>query len=77
MSGMPAYRTSVLLKEKFGLDFDPQEFANKEYHFLQNIYKAEPIKPVIKIIRNIPESMACGNGRHQVLCKKTLNFAVV
>ncbi|MEK7720636.1 MAG: HAD family phosphatase [Bacteroidota bacterium] len=80
MSGMPAYQTSVLLKEKFGLDFDPQEFANKkEYHFLQNIYKAEPIKPVIKIIREYTGKlpMACGTGGTRFYAKKTLELAGV
>jgi len=80
MSGIPAYQTSVLLKEKFGLDFDPQEFADKkEYHFLQNIYKAEPIKPVIKIIREYTGKlpMACGTGGSRFYAKKTLELAGV
>ena len=80
MSGIPAYQTSVLLKEKFGLDFDPQEFANKkEYHFLQNIYKAEPIQPVIKIIREYTGKlpMACGTGGTKFYAKKTLELAGV
>ncbi|MFA5824316.1 MAG: HAD family phosphatase [Thermodesulfovibrionales bacterium] len=80
MSGIPAYQTSVLLKEKFGLDFDPQEFADKkEYHFLQNIYKAEPIKPVIKIIREYTGKlpMACGTGGTRFYAKKTLELAGV
>jgi len=80
LSGIPAFQTSVLLKEKFGLDFDPQEFADKkEYHFLQNIYKAEPILPVIKIIREntgkLP--MACGTGGTRFYAKKTLELAGV
>ena len=80
MSGIPAYQTSVLLKEKFGLDFDPQEFADKkEYHFLQNIYKAEPILPVIKIIREYTGKlpMACGTGGTRFYAKKTLELAGV
>ncbi len=80
LSGIPAYQTSCLLKEKFGLDFDPQEFANKkEYHFLQNIYKAEPIQPVIKIIREYTGKlpMACGTGGTRFYAKKTLELAGV
>jgi HAD superfamily hydrolase (TIGR01509 family) len=80
LSGIPAYQTSCLLKEKFGLDFDPEEFAHKkEYHFLQNIYKAEPIKPVIKIIREYTGKlpMACGTGGTRFYAKKTLELAGV
>lgn len=80
LSGIPAYQTSVLLKEKFGLDFDPQEFADKkEYHFLQNICKAEPIQPVIKIIREYTGKlpMACGTGGTRFYAKKTLELAGV
>ncbi|MCK9413627.1 MAG: HAD-IA family hydrolase [Prolixibacteraceae bacterium] len=80
LSGIPAYQTSCLLKEKFKQDFDPQEFANKkEYHFLQNIYKAEPIKPVIKIIREYTGKlpMACGTGGTRFYATKTLELAGV
>lgn len=80
MSGIPAYQTSILLKEKFGLDFDPQEFADKkEHHFLQNIAQAQGIQPVIKIIKayagKLP--MACGTGGTRFYADKTLTLVGV
>ncbi len=80
LSGIPAYQTSCLLKEKFQQDFDPQEFADKkEFNFLQNIHLAGPIHPVINIIRkyhgNLP--MACGTGGTRFYAHKTLELAGV
>ena len=80
LSGIPAYQTSVLLKEKFGKDFDPQEFADKkEFHFLQNIHKAKAIQPVVEIIQEyygkLP--MACGTGGTRYYAVKTLELAGV
>ncbi len=80
MSGIPAYQTSVLLKEKFGLTFDPMEFSErKESHFLKNIHLAVPIMPVIKIIKEyfgkLP--MACGTGGTRFYALKTLELAGV
>ena len=80
LSGIPAYQTSCLLKEKFNQDFDPQEFADKkEYHFLQNIHKAAPIEPVVKIIREYAGilPMACGTGGSRFYANKTLELAGV
>ncbi len=80
MGGMPAYQTSVLLKDKFKKDFDPQEFANrKEANFIKNIHLAAPIMPVIKIIKEyfgkLP--MACGTGGTRFYALKTLELAGV
>ncbi len=80
MSGIPAYQTSVLLKEKFNKDFDPQEFADKkEANFLKNIHLAEAIQPVIKIIREYDGKlpMACGTGGTRFYALKTLELAGV
>jgi beta-phosphoglucomutase family hydrolase len=75
MGGMPAYQTSCALRKRFGLDFDPQEFADKkEAYFLENIHKAAPIWPVIKIIREYAGKlpMACGTGGTRFYADKTL-----
>jgi beta-phosphoglucomutase-like phosphatase (HAD superfamily) len=80
MSGIPAFQTSCMLKEKFKKDFDPQVFADKkEANFLKNIHLAEPILPVIEIIRQyfgkLP--MACGTGGTRFYAMKTLELAGV
>jgi beta-phosphoglucomutase-like phosphatase (HAD superfamily) len=80
MSGIPAYQTSVILKEKFNKDFDPQEFADKkESNFLKNIHLANPILPVIKIIEEYSGKlpMACGTGGTRFYAMKTLELAGV
>jgi len=80
LSGIPAYQTSLLLKEKFGMNFDPHEFADKkEYHFLQNIHKAKAIQPVVKIIQEYAGKlpMACGTGGTRYYAEKTLELAGV
>ncbi len=80
MGGLPAYQTSVLLKEKFKKDFDPQEFADKkEENFLKNIHLAVPIVPVIKIIKEYSGKlpMACGTGGTRFYALKTLELAGV
>lgn len=80
MSGIPAYQTSVILKEKFNKDFDPQEFADKkESNFLKNIHLANPILPVIKIIEEYSGKlpMACGTGGTRFYAIKTLELAGV
>lgn len=80
MSGIPAFQTSVLLKEKFRKDFDPQEFADKkESNFLKNIHLASPILPIIKIIREYSGKlpMACGTGGTRYYAMKTLELAGV
>jgi beta-phosphoglucomutase-like phosphatase (HAD superfamily) len=80
LSGIPAYQTSCIYKEKFGKDFDPQEFANKkEDCFLKNIHLAGPIVPVINIIREYAGKlpMACGTGGSRFYAIKTLELAGV
>lgn len=80
MSGIPAYQTSCLLREKFNKEFDPQEFADKkEANFLKNIHLADPIQPVIKIIREYAGKlpMACGTGGTRYYAMKTLEIAGV
>lgn len=80
MSGIPAYQTSCLLREKFGLDFDPKEFADKkEFYFLQNIHLANAIEPVVTIIQNYAGKlpMACGTGGTRFYAEKTLSLAGV
>jgi HAD superfamily hydrolase (TIGR01509 family) len=80
VTGIPALQTSQFLKERFNLDFDEVEFARiKEDRFEQNMHKAKPIKPVVKIIMEnkgkLP--MACGTGGSQYLAWKTLEIAGV
>jgi len=80
VTGIPALQTSQYLKERFNLDFDEVEFTRvKEERFEQNMDKAKPIEPVIKIIREnkgkLP--MACGTGGSQYLAWKTLEIAGV
>ena len=80
LSGIPAYQTSVLLKEKFNQDFDPREFADKkEDYFLKNIHLAGPIQPVIKIIKEYAGKlpMSCGTGGSRYYALKTLELAGV
>lgn len=80
LSGIPAYQTSVILKDKFGKDFDPQEFSDKkEYHFISNIHLANPIQAVVKIIREYSGKlpMACGTGGSRLYALKTLELAGV
>lgn len=80
MGGMPAFQTSVRLKEKFQKDFDPQEFADKkEANFLKNIHLAKPINPVVKIIKEYAGKlpMACGTGGTRYYALKTLDLAGV
>jgi len=80
VTGIPALQTSQYLKERFNLDFDEVEFTRvKEERYEQNMEKAKPIEPVIKIIREnkgkLP--MACGTGGSQYLAWKTLEIAGV
>ena len=80
MGGMPAYQTSVRLKERFQKDFDPQEFADKkETYFLKHIHLAAPIMPVIRIIKEYSGKlpMACGTGGTRFYALKTLDLAGV
>lgn len=80
MGGMPAYQTSVRLKERFQKDFDPQDFADKkEVHFLKHIHLAAPIMPVIRIIKEYSGKlpMACGTGGTRFYALKTLDLAGV
>ena len=80
VTGIPALQTSQYLKAKFDVDFDAIEFTRiKEERFEQNMHKAKPIEPVIKIIREnkgkLP--MACGTGGSQYLAWKTLEISGV
>lgn len=80
VTGIPALQTSQYLKTKFDADFDEVEFTRlKEERFEQNMHKAKPIGPVVKIIREnkgkLP--MACGTGGSQHLAWKTLEIAGV
>ena len=80
VTGVPAFQTSEYLKKKFNADFDAMEFTlRKEERYEQNMYKAKPIEPVVRLIREnkgkIP--MACGTGGSQYLAWKTLEIAGV
>ena len=80
VTGIPALQTSQYLKSKFGVDFDEVEFTRlKEERYEQNMHKAKPIEPVIKIILEnkgkLP--MACGTGGSQYLAWKTLEISGV
>ncbi|HEY3388747.1 MAG TPA: HAD-IA family hydrolase [Prolixibacteraceae bacterium] len=80
VTGIPALQTSQYLKDKFSANFDVIEFTRlKEERFEQNMHKAKPIMPVVKIIREnkgkLP--MACGTGGSQYLAWKTLEIAGV
>jgi beta-phosphoglucomutase family hydrolase len=80
VTGIPALQTSQYLKAKFDADFDEVEFTRlKEERFEQNMHKAKPILPVVKIIREnkgkLP--MVCGTGGSQHLAWKTLEIAGV
>ncbi len=78
--GVPAFQTSQFIKAKFKADFNEMEFTlMKEERYEQNMHKAKPIEPVVKIIREnkgkLP--MACGTGGSQYLAWKTLEIAGV
>jgi len=80
VTGIPALQTSQYLKARFNVDFDEVAFTRiKEERYEQNMEKAKPIEPVIKIIREnkgkLP--MACGTGGSQYLAWKTLEIAGV
>jgi beta-phosphoglucomutase-like phosphatase (HAD superfamily) len=80
VTGIPALQTSQYLKAKFKGDFDEIVFTRrKEERFEQNMHKAKPIGPVVKVIREnkgkLP--MACGTGGSQYLAWKTLEIAGV
>jgi HAD superfamily hydrolase (TIGR01509 family) len=80
VTGVPALQTSQYLKTKFNSDFDELEFTHrKEARYEQNMHKAKPIEPVVKLIREnkgkLP--MACGTGGSQYLAWKTLEIAGV
>jgi beta-phosphoglucomutase family hydrolase len=80
VTGVPAFQTSQYLKKKFNADFDELDFTlRKEERYEQNMHKAKPIEPVIKLIREnkgkLP--MACGTGGSQYLAWKTLEIAGV
>ena len=80
VTGIPAFQTSQYLKAKFNLEFDELEFTLlKEKRYEQNMYKAKPIEPVVKIIREFKGKlpMACGTGGSQYLAWKTLEIAGV
>ncbi len=80
VTGVPAFQTSQYLKKKFNADFDEMEFTlRKEERYEQNMHKAKPIEPVVKLIREnkgkLP--MVCGTGGSQYLAWKTLEIAGV
>ncbi len=80
VTGVPAFQTSQYLKKKFNADFDEMAFTlRKEERYEQNMHKAMPIWPVVKLIREnkgkLP--MACGTGGSQYLAWKTLEIAGV
>ncbi len=80
VTGIPAFQTSQYLKAKFNLDFDELAFTLlKEKRYEQNMHKAKPIEPVVKIIREFKGKlpMACGTGGSQYLAWKTLEIAGV
>ncbi len=80
VTGVPAFQTSQYLKAKFKSDFDEMAFTlQKEERYEQNMHKAKPIQPVIKIIREYKGKlpMACGTGGSQYLAWKTLEIAGV
>jgi HAD superfamily hydrolase (TIGR01509 family) len=80
VTGVPALQTSQFLRAKFNSDFDELDFTHrKEERYEQNMHKAKPIEPVVRIIREnkgkLP--MACGTGGSQYLAWKTLEIAGV
>lgn len=80
VTGVPAFQTSQYLKKKFHADFDESVFTlRKEERYEQNMHKAKPIGPVVKLIREnkgkLP--MVCGTGGSQYLAWKTLDIAGV
>ncbi len=80
VTGIPALQTSQYLKAKFNLDFDEVAFTHlKELRYEQNMHKANPIWPVVKIIKEYKGKlpMACGTGGSQYLAWKTLEIAGV
>jgi len=80
VTGLPALQTSIYLKNKFGKDFDAEEFTHKkEVIFEKNMYKAKPILPVVNLILACKGilPMACGTGGSQYLAWKTLEIAGV
>jgi len=80
LNGKPALQTAMALKEWFNLDFDPELFTRiKEERYADNMHMAQPIAPVVDIIKachgKLP--MACGTGGTRLLALRTLEIAGV
>lgn len=77
LAGIPLYPTVVKLNELFDKNIDPQEMGNaKEDEYERNMHLAQPIEPVVDIIRKYHGKlpMAVGTGGLKRLAKKSLEL---
>jgi beta-phosphoglucomutase family hydrolase len=68
LAGIPLYQTVEKLNELFSKNIDPKEMGDaKEAEYDENMYKAQPIEPVMDVIRTyhgkIPMAVGTGGGR--------------
>ncbi len=68
LAGIPLYPTVEKLNKLFNKNIDPQEMGDsKEQEYEDNMHKAQPIEPVMKVIRTyygkLPMAIGTGGGR--------------
>ncbi|PTN10076.1 HAD family phosphatase [Mangrovibacterium marinum] len=77
LAGIPLYPTVEKLNELFGTKIDPQEMGDaKEAEYEANMHLAQPIEPVVDIIKKYHGQlpMAVGTGGLKRLAKKSLEL---
>ena len=78
LAGIPLYPTVEKLNELFDKNIDPKEMGDsKEKEYEDNMYKIQPIKPVMDIIRQYHGKlpMAIGTGGCRRLSLKAMKIA--
>lgn len=77
LAGIPLYPTVEKLNELFGTNIDPREMGDaKEEEYEANMHLAQPIEPVVDIIKKYHGKlpMSVGTGGLKRLAKKTLEL---
>ena len=80
LAGIPLYQTVEKLNELFNKNIDPKEMGDsKEQEYEDNMHKAQPIEPVMNVIRQyygkLP--MAVGTGGSRDLALKAMKMSGV
>jgi beta-phosphoglucomutase family hydrolase len=77
LAGIPLYKTVEKLNELFNKNIDPQEMGDaKESAYEENMHKAQPIEPVMDVIRQYHGKlpMAVGTGGCRYLSEKVMRI---